>query len=196
MRYTEQHKPAVTERLRHQAARQLRERGMAGVSVKSVMAAEDMTVGGFYAHFESRDAMLTEAVRTAFRESTAGFYQLIERRGDQAWLRAAIELYLTSWHRDHRDRSCPVATLMSDVGLQPRAVREVFEEEMLKLAALYEQRLTATGHVDADKVSLAIIALLGGALQLSRAVADRNLSERILNDAAQAAWKLLEDQSA
>lgn len=194
MKYNAEHKPAVTERLKKQAALQLREKGVAGVSVKSVMSAEDMTVGGFYSHFDSKNAMLAEAVRTAFRESGEGFYQLIENRGDEAWLKTAIELYLGRYHRDHRHNSCPIATLMSDIGLQDESIRRVFEEEMLALSARYAERLAALNKPKAKELSLALMALLAGAVQLSRAVADEQLSAKILQNSTQAAWKLLADE--
>lgn len=193
MKYAADHKPAVTERLKQQAARQLRERGVAGVSVKSVMAAEDMTVGGFYTHFESKEAMLAEAIRTAFRQSGEGFYKLIEKRGDVEWLKTVVDLYLSSYHRDHRDSACPVATLMSDIGLQDVSIRQVFEEEMMALAARYSERLAALNKSQAQDLSLALIALLAGAVQLARAVASEELSASILKNSAEAAWKLLEN---
>lgn len=192
MKYAAEHKPAVTERLKQQAAIQLRERGVAGVSVKSVMAAEDMTVGGFYAHFESKEAMVAEAIRTAFRQSGEGFYKLIEKRDDAEWLQSVIDLYLGNYHRDHRDSSCPVATLTSDIGLQDESIRQVFEEELMALVARYSERLVALNKSQAQELSLALIALLSGAIQLSRAVASEKLSAKILKNSAEAAWRLLE----
>jgi len=42
------------------AARLFREFGVDNVSVAKVMSAADMTIGGFYKHFESKDALVEE----------------------------------------------------------------------------------------------------------------------------------------
>src|SRR6478672_2962415 len=42
------------------AARLFREFGVDNVSVAEVMSAADMTIGGFYKHFESKDALVEE----------------------------------------------------------------------------------------------------------------------------------------
>ena len=47
------------------ATRLFRERGIHGISVSDVMAAAGLTHGGFYGHFESREALATEACNRA-----------------------------------------------------------------------------------------------------------------------------------
>jgi AcrR family transcriptional regulator len=46
--------------------------GYAGVGVADVMKEAGLTHGGFYAHFDSRDALLVEALDRAGRESRRG----------------------------------------------------------------------------------------------------------------------------
>lgn len=195
MKYPAEHKPAVTHRLKLRAAQQIRAKGLDRVSVKSVMAAENMTVGGFYAHFESKDAMLAEAIRTAFAESIQGLARLIDKRGDQAWLKQATQAYLSVWHRDHHEIGCPIAALMSDIARAEPALKQVFEDELQRMAAVYVQRLKAIGHRDAEDTAMAVMSLLAGALQLSRSVVDSKLSGRILGSAVTAAWNLLDRKS-
>ena len=45
------------------ATRLLRARGVAGTSVADVMREAGLTVGGFYAHFDSKDALIDNAIR-------------------------------------------------------------------------------------------------------------------------------------
>ena len=45
--------------------------GYAGVGVADVMKEAGLTHGGFYAHFDSRDALLVEALERAGRESAS-----------------------------------------------------------------------------------------------------------------------------
>ena len=192
MKYPKGHKAAVGQKLRRQAARQIRHRGIDGTSVKSVMGAENMTVGGFYAHFESRQDMLAEGIRAAFAESRAFHRQLLESTDDPEWQRKLIGTYLSTRHRDHRPSSCPVACLSGEVALADERLRQVFEQELLALADLYEKRLAASGRACPKDLSLPLLSLLSGALQLSRAVDDEALSARILEDGIRAARKLLE----
>ena len=58
-------KAETHERIVKTAARAIREHGYDGASVADVMKQAGLTHGGFYAHFESRDAMLAEAVDCA-----------------------------------------------------------------------------------------------------------------------------------
>ena len=196
MKYKAAHKPAVTQRLKQQAARQIRSQGLPGVSVKSLMAAEGMTVGGFYAHFESKEQMLVEAIRSAFAESVHGFYQLIDKRGDEEWLQSAIQLYLHAMHRDNPALGCPVASLMSDIARAERPLKKVFEDELKQLADLYVPKLQALGDPQAQDTALAIVALMAGALQLSRSVIDEQLSKRVLEQAAKTVWAIVESARA
>ena len=51
------------------AARLFRERGIDAVSVGDVMARVGMTAGGFYRHFENKEALAAEACAAAFEGS-------------------------------------------------------------------------------------------------------------------------------
>ena len=67
-----------------EAARMLRARGVAGASVAEVMQAAGMTHGGFYKHFDSKDALLAEAAASAFAEAAARFDRRAAREGVEA----------------------------------------------------------------------------------------------------------------
>ena len=54
-------KQETHERIVDVAARAIRRHGYAGVGVADVMKEAGLTHGGFYAHFDSRDALLVEA---------------------------------------------------------------------------------------------------------------------------------------
>jgi len=65
------------------ACRMFRESGVENVSVAQIMAANDMTVGGFYKHFESKDALVAEAFALAFDQSRGGWQQVRQRADSQ-----------------------------------------------------------------------------------------------------------------
>src|SRR5258708_18489219 len=64
-------KEETHERILNAAARAIRRHGYAGVGVADVMKEAGLTHGGFYAHFDSRDTLLVEALERAGRESLA-----------------------------------------------------------------------------------------------------------------------------
>ncbi len=63
MRYAKTHKQETRDRVLKIAARALREKGPEGVGVADVMREAGLTHGGFYAHFASKDAFLTESLK-------------------------------------------------------------------------------------------------------------------------------------
>src|SRR5215510_11422511 len=78
------------------AARAIRRDGYAGVRVADVMKEAGLTHGGFYAHFDSRDALLVEALERAGRDSAAAVARAAESRRGRgvSAFRSLIETYL------------------------------------------------------------------------------------------------------
>src|SRR5438445_8203663 len=101
-------KEETRERILRAAARAIRKHGYAGVGVADVMKQAGLTHGGFYAHFESRDALLTEAIERAGRDSAATMSQRADAsraRGESA-LRAVVEGYLSDAHLSGVETGC------------------------------------------------------------------------------------------
>src|SRR3954452_7867573 len=112
-------KDETRERILRAAARAVRKQGYEGVGVADIMKEAGLTHGGFYAHFESRDALLAEAVARAGRDSAA----LVERRAqnrskDTSALRALIEGYLSETHLTSAETGCVVSALVSEIPRQ------------------------------------------------------------------------------
>ena len=73
-------KEETHERIVQAAARAIRRHGYAGVGVAEVMKEAGLTHGGFYAHFESRDALLVEALARAGSDSGADIARAAQAR--------------------------------------------------------------------------------------------------------------------
>src|ERR1700756_3257709 len=98
------------------ATRLFRERGIHGISVSDVMAAAGLTHGGFYGHFESREALATEACNRAFEQSSLRWQARVEQSPDPETARLAlIDPYLTATNRDSPGDSCPVAAFAGEI---------------------------------------------------------------------------------
>lgn len=189
MKYPESHKQEVNQRLKEQAASQFREKGIDAVSVKSIMSAEGMTVGGFYAHFDSKKALLVEALKSAFKDSGERFYSLLDKQSDDHWLPMLLQLYLSEFHRDNVEHACPVSCMMSDIARQDDDVKEVFQSGMEELIEHYANRVPYDGE-DKAQLAIGLTALLAGGIQLSRAVKDDDYSRDILRACVTTAEKL------
>jgi len=84
-----------------------RETGVEGVSVAQIMAANGMTVGGFYKHFESKGALIAEAFSTAFEHSREAWDEIFSRADEAAEERASslVRQYLRNSSAKNR---CPL----------------------------------------------------------------------------------------
>ncbi len=167
------------ERIVAAAARSIRENGYAGVGVADVMKEAGLTHGGFYAHFESRDALLVEALERAGRESFDAVRQAAERRGRRgiSAFRSLVETYLADAHLGSMDSGCPVAALGSDMPRQSPVVREASAQRVRRLIAAVRASLPAPG---AEAV---VAATMVGALQLARALGDNAEGRAVLAQA-------------
>jgi TetR/AcrR family transcriptional repressor of nem operon len=78
----------------------LRARGVAGVGVADLMRQAGLTHGGFYSHFSSKDALVAEAIDAAGEQSVRNLRKVVQRAGEQSALKAIVESYLSTAHRD------------------------------------------------------------------------------------------------
>ncbi|CAH0193814.1 putative HTH-type transcriptional regulator Rv0196 [Massilia sp. Bi118] len=155
------------ERILDAAARAVRRSGVAGVGVAEVMKEAGLTHGGFYAHFESRDALLAEALEHAGSRSNANVRERMRARMEagESPLRALVSEYLSGLHMEALELGCPVAAVGSDMQRAGDGLREVSQSRVRGLARLVEETLapdTAPGS------AWAIAASLVGAIQLAR----------------------------
>ena len=155
------------ERIVDAAARALRLNGYAGVGVADVMKQAGLTHGGFYAHFESRDALLAEAVERAGRDTGAVMNKRIEAsraRGESA-LRAVVEGYLSDAHLSGTESGCVVAALSSEMPRQSPALLAPSVERVRKLIAMVQRALPEGG---SKEQAMVIAGTMVGTLQLAR----------------------------
>ncbi|MEJ5112990.1 TetR/AcrR family transcriptional regulator [Erwinia billingiae] len=156
------------------SAEMFRERGLDGVSVNDVMAAVGLTHGGFYGHFSSKDELEALACRRAFDDTSESF----SRSGINTF-DGLVDYYLSQGHRDSSGSGCTVSALASDVLRKPldKPVREAYTDGLKKMS---EGLAKIQGDSEFSDFHLAQLAMLTGALILSRATSGDELSERFL----------------
>jgi len=178
-RYKPGDKDKTRERILKAASRIFRRKGVSSTSVADVMDAADLTVGGFYKHFGSKDALFAEAVTTALASSR----KLTESvdpsiRGDD-WLRLVAQVYLTPAHRDNPARGCALPALSGDISRADASVKKAFEEGLELYIQDAIQRLDGSPQENRRRAWAYWATLMGGLL-LSRSVATDTMSNEIL----------------
>lgn len=180
MRYDETHKEETRKRVVKAAAGAVRARGPDGVSVAEIMKEAGLTHGGFYAHFASKDDLLAEAIGEAFRQSRRHMPLYDAALADDAALEAFVDRYVSAAHRDHPETGCVIAAMSSHIPRQAAPVREVFDRGVMGLVGGISARLTRTPAEDREGLAASLLAEASGAVALARAVADPELSDRLL----------------
>lgn len=160
------------------AAELVRERGLQGLSIGELSEAAGFTHGGFYNHFDSKEALLTEALARAFERMEA-------ERERASTLDAFVEGYLSESARAAPAQSCPAAALASEVARSAAPIRAVFAEGLERMIASVEARLPPSEASRAE--AIALLCRMVGAMMLARAVPDAGRAGTEILEAARAA---------
>jgi TetR/AcrR family transcriptional repressor of nem operon len=171
MGHSQAEKAQSRERILAEAARQIRREGLESVSVGALMKSVGLTHGGFYGHFESRSALLEEALQRALLEGEA------KTRSPQPPARFGdlVRGYLSRTHRDARDSGCAVAALVSDAARAEAGPRAIMDEHVESFIASVAEALDGD-----DARAVVAVSAMVGALALSRVVSDPARSDAVL----------------
>ena len=169
-------KDVTHDRIVETAARAIRRSGYGGAGVASIMKEAGLTHGGFYAHFNSRDAMLAEA---ADRAGTAGMARLARAAAaappDKA-LAAMLRAYLSDEHVRGMETGCAIAALGSEMPRQGPKVRRAATRRIKEMIDLVGRQSSDWGQPGTHERAMVTVATALGALVLARAVDDPELS--------------------
>ncbi|AUQ25380.1 TetR/AcrR family transcriptional regulator [Dickeya zeae] len=160
-------KQITHERIVDVASRAIRRAGTNGVGVADMMKEAGLTHGGFYAHFESRDALVVEAIQRAWIDSSTAIKTATARRMacGEGHFAALVHSYLHESHLEQIECGCVVAALASEM---PRMSDAVLNEARRNVNALVELvRSTLPQNADPARAEDAA-AMMVGALQLAR----------------------------
>jgi len=185
MRYDAEHKQKTRSKVLEVAAKAIRSDGPDRIGVAGVMAEAGLTHGGFYAHFKSKDELVTAAIGQMFEESRARMKHEMDGHPPAEGLANYIDFYLSKRHRDARGAGCPMAALASDLPRLPEQTRELFAEGAQRLVESMTEKLTALGYAHPQALARSTVSELVGALSLARVETDAARSDAILADSRQ-----------
>jgi AcrR family transcriptional regulator len=178
-------KEQTRERILRAAARAIRKHGYEGVGVADVMKEAGLTHGGFYAHFDSRDALLAAAVGQAGAESTENLNRAVAAAKPGGELMALVDNYLDERHVTAAEHGlgCAIAAAGSEVPRQQAEVRRAAARRIKDLIGFVERQFPEWGKSAAHEKAMGVVASMVGALMLARAVDDPQLSKGIRRSA-------------
>lgn len=183
MGHSRAEKEQSRERILEAAARMIREVGPNGIGIADLMKSANLTHGGFYGHFPSRDDLILAAIGRAIDDGLNSFASLPDGE-DPGSVRSIAHRYLSPSHRDNIARGCAIAALATDVGRQEedqgrRILREHAE-------ARFESMAEAIGEGEPAKdAAVAAWCTMVGAVVLSRAFRGSSRADEILKIAKQ-----------
>jgi len=186
-RYDKGHRDTTRRHIIDVASSQFRESGIAAVGLAGIMAEAGLTNGAFYTHFASKEDLVRAVLLDALERREQRHRDNLE---NGVALETVIRDYLSPKHRDRAATGCPTAALVSEIARHPKATREAFTGKMSDILALMAAQMPEGTPAERRRRAIAAYATMVGALQLSRAVSDRQLSEEILENAVDAALAL------
>ena len=141
-----------------------RSRGYDAVGIADVMKAAGMTQGGFYKHFDSKEALAVEAWELGFKLSG----MIWQRESKGASPAAMVDYYLAPKPAEHR---CPMVAHGEEVGRMEEdcALRGVYADGA---KTLYETFMDAAEGSMAEERAKLLFAAMIGVNMLSRAAPD------------------------
>ena len=180
MRYDAEHKARTRERVLKEAVLAIRAAGPEKLGVADVMKRAGLTHGGFYAHFDSREALLTAAIEEMFVSAQTNFERRTKDLAPREALRAYVDFYVSKGHRDARETGCPYPLLSGDLPRMDAPVQAVFAAGVTRLTGRIAEKLRALGRPAPDALAASALAEMIGALTLARAVGANDQSDAIL----------------
>ena len=187
MRFEKGHKAVTRQHILEVASKCFRREGVSAAGISGIMGEAGLTNGAFYLHFESKEALVREAVGSALAERQQNLEEKVQAGVD---LEGVIRSYLNQAHREDPACGCPSAALLPEIARQPVPTRQTYEDGLQSFVSTLAALLPEADSAAAGRRATAIFALMVGTLQFARAVPDVARAEQILEGGVEAALLL------
>jgi TetR/AcrR family transcriptional regulator, transcriptional repressor for nem operon len=163
------------------AMRLVREKGITGARVADVMSGAGLTVGGFYAHFASKEALVDEVIHRTGVALRDRLFAKLDEKPKEARAEVVVKRYLSTTHRDNTTDGCPLPAVAGEIGTSaPVHGKALAEEVDIFLDRFAELLPEEDGSAARRRMALGMLALMVGGLTLSRALRGTALSDDVL----------------
>jgi TetR/AcrR family transcriptional repressor of nem operon len=182
MRVSREQAALNRDRIIDAAGALFRAKGFGGVGVADIMKAADLTHGGFYGHFSSKDDLVAQASKRAMASAATNWERVVADAPDTPFA-ALLKHYLSERHRDEPGKGCVFAALAADASRSGKVVRSAFAEGLEPLLDILTDAIPDRSKAARRRKAVAAMAALVGALGLARATEGTPLSDEILDAA-------------
>ena len=180
MRYRPEHKAEVHQKIVRDASRRVRTEGLNGAAVAAVMRDTGLTHGGFYKHFESKDELLLESLREAFREIADNLANAAQQPHPEAGWKAIVKAYLSLEYCDHAERGCPLTALAPEMARVDETMRSQVLAELVNYRDRMLPFMPGRRTADKERAFFVIFSMMIGAVEIARMMPDRAAQEKVL----------------
>jgi AcrR family transcriptional regulator len=189
VRYGTEHKQATRRRIIEAAGRRFKRDGIDGSGISALMKDAGLTNGAFYTHFTSKEDLVATAVADQLQAQNASI--VTQAAPGRAGLEQIVRWYLSAQHRDSSDDGCPSAALLDEIRRCTDPTKRAYTDGVLMVIDGIAARLAPDNPLSARTKALSAYAMMAGTLQLSRALADRQLADELLEQGIHNAFALL-----
>jgi TetR/AcrR family transcriptional regulator, transcriptional repressor for nem operon len=179
MRYASGHKEETRQHILEAAARELRRRGIAATSITELMSRVGMTHGGFYAHFQSKGALVTEALGLGLQQTAKMIETVAERVPSERRLEAIFDAHLSLMHRNHPEAGCVLAALGGEIARREAPQGQALRPYLEQLIGVLVSCVPAGSTGAPEDRALAMMASMVGGIVMARLAPDDASAERI-----------------
>ncbi|MFZ2511972.1 MAG: TetR/AcrR family transcriptional regulator [Gordonia sp. (in: high G+C Gram-positive bacteria)] len=179
-RYAGDHKEATRRRIVESAGRRIKQDGIDGAGIATLMADAGLTNGAFYAHFSSKQSLVAAVVTDQLEAQAARIAELPPGRDG---LLGFIDWYLSTDHRNDVANGCPSAALLDEIARQGDEVGAAYERGVAIIADEVADRLARDWSLDAGVAqtrAVGLMTVLIASMQLARAMTDAAKAEQVL----------------
>ncbi len=181
MPYSAEHKSKTRAKIVEAGRILFNKHGFHSVTIDMVMAEAGLTRGGFYNHFENKEALFAEAVSSFLMGRGAQWRD--EAGVDISNLKPEmvlqmIDAYLSTEHLGDMEGQCPMIALPSDVARSSPEVRDSYQQLLTAMVGLFETNLDQSDS-GARRHALSLAALCVGGMVLARTLPDSDLADEV-----------------
>ncbi len=176
---TEQ-KERTHETILESAARLVREKGISGARVADVMKGAGLTVGGFYAHFASKEALVDDALRRTAGRMRERLFAGLDAKDESDRAEVVLKRYVSAAHRDDVSLGCPFPAVVGEVATTAGEHRDVLAEQVEAFAGELQGYLRTNDVLQRRHLALGLLALMYGGISFARALRGTPLSDEMI----------------
>ena len=183
MRYSPDHKARAREALLRAGARSLKTSGFNGIGVDGLAAAAGVTSGAFYSNFPSKEAMLEAVIDAGVGEPFLSDTDSATFAEGRARLISFVQDYISADHSIDAAEGCVMPALSADVSRAQPPIKDAYQRKMTALVHRIAELLDGDAS-DRNRRAWSIVALMVGAIVISRGIPEQSESRTAPLDSA------------